>query len=117
MDKFDLKKIKATIKKLQDSDTLFSEKQRIARDVLERVIYLQPHIYKVILGLGLNVKYDPDRNEYMDYYHVYTKYAHTNEKGLKGISVPIRIGKAIKTLIASNPQFMLPRIDKAPFDR
>lgn len=109
--------VEARIKEIKDSDPNYDRKQKSIRDVMERVIYLQPHIYKVIVGLGVNVNYDPDKDEYMDYYHVYTKYPHTNDKGLKGISVPIKIGKAIKTLIAGSPQFMFPRIDKAPFDR
>lgn len=109
--------LEAKIKEMQDSDPHFEAKQKAIREVMERVIYLQPHIYKVIVGLGVNVNYDPDKDEYMDYYHVYTKYPHTNKKGLKEISVPIKVGKAIKTLISKKPQFMFPTIDKAPFDR
>jgi len=103
--------------KLQASDPKFKNKQKAIRDVMERVIYLQPHIYKVIVGLAVNVSYDSDKDEYMDYYHIYTKYPHTNKKGLKEISVPIKVGKAIKTLISEKPQLMFPKIDKAPFDR
>ena len=109
--------LESEVNKLKALDQRFESKQKAIRDVMERVIYLQPHIYKVIVGLGVNVNYDSDKDEYMNYYHVYTKYPHTNQKGLKEISVPIETGKAIKTLIASKPQFMFPKITRAPFDR
>lgn len=113
----DKKELENTIKKLQKADPLFKEKQKVIKEVMERVIYLQPHIFKIIAGLGLAVPYDPDKDEHMGYYHIYTKYPHTNKKGLKEFSVSIESGKAIKALIKYKPQFMFPAIDKAPFDR
>lgn len=87
------------------------------REILGQVIYLQPHIYKVIVGLGLAVPFDPEKDDYMNYYHVYTKYPHTNKKGLKEIAVTLEVGEAIKVLVKDKPQFMFPKIEKAPFDR
>lgn len=93
------------------------KKQKVIKEILERVIYLQPQIFKVIAGLGLAVPYDADKDEHMDYYHIFTKYPHTNKKGLKEFAVNLKIGEAIKVLIKNSPQYMFPKIREAPFDR
>ena len=105
----------------------YSQLQEIIRDALKplntiqehlgRVIYLQPHIFKVIAGLGLAVPYDPKKDEYLNFYHIYTKYPHTNKKGLKSFSVSLESGEAIKTLIKNRTQYMFPKINQAPFNK
>lgn len=112
-----IERIKERLQRLEQADPLFQQKQKYIKEVMERVIYLQPQVFKVIVGLGLTVPYNPDKDEYMNFYHVYTKYPHTNKKGLKSIAVSVKSGQAIKVLIKDRPQFMFPSIDKAPFDR
>lgn len=93
------------------------EPVNIIQEHFSRIIYLQPHIFKVIAGLGLAVPYNSKTDKFMNFYHIYTKYPHTNKKGLKGFAVTIETGEAIKILIKNRMQFMFPKINKAPFDR
>lgn len=125
------KNIPATIKDFskifKEAFEPYSQLQEIIRDALKplntiqehlgRVIYLQPHIFKVIAGLGLAVPYDPKKDEYLNFYHIYTKYPHTNKKGLKSFSVSLESGEAIKTLIKNRTQYMFPKINQAPFNK
>lgn len=102
---------------LQDILKQLTAPIHVVQEHLGRIIYLQPHIFKVIAGLGLAVPYDPKKDEYLNFYHIYTKYPHTNKKGLKSFSVSLESGEAIKTLIKNRKQYMFPKIDSAPFNK